>query len=302
MTARDLFIILALASSVALCCKSPADSTQAHGNTSVIAYAITAPSGNAQIYTINSDGSGKSALTNEANRVYGPAYSPDARRIAFYAHFGDQAWSLYLMNSDGTDVRRLTSTANVLDWSPDWSPDGSQILFARSHASPVWRSEIWTINPDGSGLHQVGNLNGQGPDWSPDGSKIVYFNYVEGGGDIWIANADGTNPTRLTDHPSEDWWPKFSPDGRKIAFQSKRDGNHEIYVMDSDGTNPVRLTRNSADDEDPNWSPDGTMIAFISMRDGHYEIYIMNVDGSNQTRVTTTNGHAIDPDWKPVAK
>jgi Tol biopolymer transport system component len=125
---------------------------------------------------------------------------------------------------------------------------------------------------------------------------------VEGGGDIWIANADGTNPIKLTDNPAEDWWPKFSPDGGKIAFQSKRDGNFEIYVMNSDGTDPIRLTNNSADDEDPNWSPDGTKIAFISMRDGHYEVYTMNADGSYQTRITTTNGHAIDPDWKPFGR
>ncbi|MGB5849827.1 MAG: T9SS type A sorting domain-containing protein [Ignavibacteriaceae bacterium] len=161
-------------------------------------------------------------------------------------------------------------------------------------------SEIWVINSDGSNLHRLGDVEGQGPDWSPDGSKITYFNYVDGGGDIWIMNSDGSNPIKLTDNPSEDWWPKFSPDGSKITFQSKRDGNHEIYVMNIDGTNQVRITNNSIDDEDPNWSPDGTKIAFISMRDGHYEIYTMNADGSNQTRITNTNGQAIDPDWKPI--
>ena len=276
------------------------DSITGSDSTDRIAFSITAPDGYADIFLINADGSGKNQLTNQPERPYGPAFSPDAEQIAFYNHFDDQTWHLYIMNANGADISQLTNQQNVLDWSPDWSPDGSKIVFARSYAAPVWRSEILLINPDGSDLHPLGSLDGQGPDWSPDGLKIVYFNYVEGGGDIWIANADGTNPIKLTDDPAEDWWPKFSPDGNKIAFQSRRDGNFEIYVMDSDGSNLTRITNNSADDEDPNWSPDGEKIAFISMRDGHYEIYTMNVDGSDQTRITTTDGQAVDPDWKPV--
>ena len=267
----------------------------------VKAYAITPPDGNAEIFLMNADGTGKTQLTNQQGRPYGPAFSPDATKIAFYNHVTDQTWSLYLMNVDGSNIQRLTNETNTLDWSPDWSPDGSQIVFARSYSSPTWRSEIWVMNADGSNLHRLGNVEGQGPDWSPDGSKIAYFNYVEGGGDIWVMNTDGSNPVKLIDNPTEDWWPKFSPDGSKIAFQSKRDGNHEIYLMNADGSNLVRLTNNSADDEDPNWSLDGTKIAFISLRDGHYEIYTMNADGSNQMRITNTNGNAIDPDWKPLA-
>jgi len=265
-----------------------------------LAYAITPPDGNAEIFLMNADGSEKTQLTNETGKPYGPAFSPDTTKIAFYNHLNDQTWSLYMMNADGGNIQQLTNASDTLDWSPDWSPDGSKIVFARSYPSPVWRSEVWMINPDGTDLHKVSDVDGQGPDWSPDGSKIVYFNYIDGGGDIWVMNADGTNPIKLTDNPSEDWWPKFSPDGSKIAFQSKRDGNHEIYIMNNDGSNPLRLTNNLADDEDPNWSPDGTKIAFISMRDGHYEIYTMNADGSNQTRITNTDGHAIDPDWKPI--
>jgi Tol biopolymer transport system component len=265
-----------------------------------LAYAITPSDGNSEIFLVYPDGSGKTQLTNETGKPYGPAYSPDGTKIAFYNHVSDQTWSLYMMDADGGNVWRITNASDTLDWSPDWSPDGKKLVFARSVSSPIWRSEIWMMNANGSDLHKLSDANGQGPDWSPDGSKIAYFNFVDGGGDIWTMNADGTNPVQLTTNSSEDWCPKFSPDGSKIAFQSKRDGNHEIYVMNSDGSNPIRLTNNSANDEDPNWSPDGKTIAFVSMRDGHYEIYTMNAEGSNQMRVTTTSGNAIDPDWKPL--
>jgi Tol biopolymer transport system component len=265
----------------------------------VLAYAITEYSGGAQIYTINTDGTGQTRLTNEPGRLYGPAHSPDGTRIVFYNHLSNQTWSIYSMDADGSNIQRLTDQAGALDWCPDWSPDGSRIALTRSYSLPVWRSEVWVMNADGGDLRRAGSLDGQGPDWSPDGSKLAWFNYVDGGGEIWTMDNDGSDPVPLTATPGEDWWPKYSPDGNRIAFQSRRDGNFEIYVMNSDGSNPVRLTNNTADDEDPNWSPDGTQIAFISTRDGHYEIYVMDADGSDQTRVTTTAGQAIDPDWMP---
>jgi len=269
-------------------------------STYVIVFTITDPNGNAQIFTINADGSNKAQLTNEHGKFYGPAYSPDGSKILLYNHLNNQTWLLYIMNADGTNIQQLINASNSLDWSPDWSPDGSSLVFSRSYSTPNWSSEIWIMELDGNKLLQLGNVEGQGPDWSPDGSFITYYDYYEGGGDIWLMSVNDLNPVKLTNDPAEDWWPKFSPDGTKIAFQSKRDGNHEIYVMNFDGSNQVRLTNNSADDEDPNWSPDGSEIAFISMRDGHYEVYTMDIDGSNQTRITYSDGHAIDPDWKPI--
>lgn len=60
-------------------------------------YTITESDGNAQIYIVNSDGSGKTRITNEPGRLYGPAFSPDCSQIAFYSHIDDQTWSLYKM-------------------------------------------------------------------------------------------------------------------------------------------------------------------------------------------------------------
>ena len=69
-------------------------------------------------------------------------------------------------------------------------------------------------------------------------------------------NADGSNVTRLTNHPESDCCPAWSPDGRRIAFDSERDGNREIYVMDSDGSNVTRLTNHPEWDGSPVWTAD----------------------------------------------
>jgi TolB protein len=112
-------------------------------------------------------------------------------------------------------------------------------------------------------------------------------------------DADGSNPTNLTNSPGLNLYPSFSPDGTKIAFASYRDGNAEIYVMDAaDGSNQIRLTNNSEDDLVPDFSPDGTKIAFTSFRDGNAEIYVMNAaDGSNQIRLTNNSGDNLSPSW-----
>ena len=92
-------------------------------------------------------------------------------------------------------------------------------------------------------------------------------------------DADGSNPTNLTQDASDDWYPVWSPDGQRIAFMSERDGNRDIYVIAADGSNPTNLTQDASFDGYPAWSPDGQRIAFLSQRDGNRDIYVIAADG-----------------------
>ena len=143
-------------------------------------------------------------------------------------------------------------------------------------------------------------LNAQGPSTLSD-TKIAFYSTRDGNAEIYVMNADGTNPVRLTNDASLDNGPTWSPDGTKIAFTSLRDGNFEIYTMNADGTNQTRVTNNAATDSLPTWSPDGTKIAFYSNRDvgGNGEIYVMNADGTGQTRLTNNVAVDIFPSWSP---
>ncbi len=130
---------------------------------------------------------------------------------------------------------------------------------------------------------------------TPNPEKIAFSSDRDGNFEIYVMNADGSNPVRLTNHPAGDFEPSFSPDGSKIVFSSQRDGNSEIYVMNSDGTNQTRLTNNSANDFDPAFSGDGSKIVFESARDGNAEIYVMNADGSNQINLTNHPADDAEP-------
>ena len=170
---------------------------------------------------------------------------------------------------------------------------------------------IYTTNSDGSSLTPLtpigSSLFDRTPVWSPDGTKIAFGRTtVTTRSQIYVMNADGTNPTRITNNSASDGQPSWSPDGSKIAFVSDRDGSEEIYVMNADGSNQTRLTNNTALDIDPTWSPDGTKIAFTSARDftnpmRSLEVYVMNADGSNPLRLTNNLALDAQPSWSPDA-
>ena len=91
----------------------------------------------------------------------------------------------------------------------------------------------------------------------------ITFSYL---GDIWVANEDGSNPLRITDHTARDVYPRFSPDGRWIAFSSNRHGNYDVYVIPVAGGAARRLTYHTGNDEVVGWSRDSLNIVFRSAR------------------------------------
>ena len=80
--------------------------------------------------------------------------------------------------------------------------------------------------------------------------------------DIYVANAEGGVPRRLTTAPAIDTDPSFSPDGTKIVFESDRSGSQQLYVMAADGSGQRRISFGGGRYAAPEWSPDGNWIAF----------------------------------------
>jgi len=170
-------------------------------------------------------------LTNNARMENNVALSPDRTKVAFHAGAPDDyaSWEIFVLDLATLEETQVTDNA-VLDGHPDWSPDGSRIVFA-------------------SFQDDQGN---------PTATA-----------DVYVVNVDGTGLVRLTDSPWEDNDPEWSPDGTMIAFKSTRRtqqaAREEVYVMDADGGNVRRLTTTSGweSDHDVSWSPDSSTIAFM---------------------------------------
>jgi TolB protein len=103
------------------------------------------------------------------------------------------------------------------------------------------------------------------PDWSPDGKSIVFVSTRAGSHDIWLMNADGTNPINLTPDFKNfiELFPKWSPDGKSLLFISVQRGKSDIFSIKMSDFKPLNLTAEFKNDVGhPKWSPDGIFIAF----------------------------------------
>jgi len=136
---------------------------------------------------------------------------------------------------------------------------------------------------------------------SPDGSSIAYVTDRDGNAEIYVMNADGSNPRRLTNTPAAEGSPAWTPDGTRIVYASNAaegtTGTFHIWIMDADGSNPRQLTQGPHSDFQPTVSPDGGTIAFTTDRDTNYNIYLMGIDGSNPRQFTRAPAQETTPLW-----
>ncbi len=157
--------------------------------------------------------------------------------------------------------KRLTRNDAYDGW-PSWSPDGQEIAFEskRVDENGMETPGIYVMDTEGHNVRRLTPVkSAYEPAWSPDGRKIAFVSGRDGHLDIWVMDADGKNPTNLTNDPGRDVAPGWSPDGRRIVFQSYRDGNEEIYIMDADGSGPRNLTLHPSRDQVPACSQPGFM-------------------------------------------
>lgn len=281
--------------------------------------------GDFDVFVMRPDGTGVRQLTrndaagtNEADDT-SPVWSPDGARIAFLStrdHRGDsdEARDLYVMDADGTAVRRLTDN-NAADYPPAWSPDGERIAFVRTLPRG---GAIFEIGADGSGERRVTEPRfglDVGIDWSPDGKRLLVTRIDTAASrptsDVYAVDPEDGSETRLTDAPGADGVGAWSPDGEKIAFGSDRDRNGrcffhdctgfapEIYVMNADGSDQRRLTQTPAYELFPDWSPDGSRIVFARLTDDEsdYELFVVNADGTCERQLTDNDVWDWMPSW-----
>jgi Tol biopolymer transport system component len=278
-----------------------------NGNGSSLLTFYSERDGNAEIYTMQPDGSDQRRLTFNQFEDSTPIWSPDGSQIAFISDrddpragecFPDCLFQLYVINPDGSGEHKLAVT-EITTHHPDWHPDGTKISFDTEFN---FEGDIYTINADGNGL-QILIQDGFWGDWSPDGAQIAFASNRDGNVEIYIANADGSNQHRLTENQRMDSFPTWSPDGARIAFMRGDLHERQIFVMNADGSGDQQLTTQGRVNEDPAWSLDGSQIVFQSNRDGNYEIYTLNVDEFLQSgdldlqRLTNTSAGDYWPSW-----
>lgn len=219
------------------------------------------------IWVMNHDGSGQTPLTSGPATDDDAQFSPDGGRIVFERTTG-AGIQIFAMDADGSNVTQLTfgGPGNNQSTDPTFSPDGSRIFFSR-RPSAMNISDIWVMNPDGTGQTQLTTAtSGTGdvsPSVSPNGQLIAvdHFTAPPPVEDVFVMNADGSGPRQVTSGPGQDIEPVFSPDGTRIAFerQSNTYSLGDIVLTDAGGLdqNVTPLTQNPTGvyDSSPDWQP-----------------------------------------------
>jgi Tol biopolymer transport system component len=220
-------------------------------------------------------------------------------RIAFSYIPDGSDMEIYTINPDGTDPERLTDNA-YQDYSPAWSPDGTQIVFFSFRPD----SQIYIINSDGTNerkLTSEGELNHL-PAWSHNGKKIVYCSWQGDNNEIYIMDVDGRHKQRLTYTSANEYWPSWSPDDSEIVYSSTANGDCDIYKMKISNNRVSHITSFTNNNEsNPEMSPDGTKIVYDSysfQSTGFPAIWVVDANGENAYQIQKSDG-GVDPFWSP---
>ncbi|NUM63509.1 MAG: PD40 domain-containing protein, partial [Ignavibacteriaceae bacterium] len=218
----------------------------------------------------------------------------DESKLIFQSTTGDMKCDqIFTMNIDGSD-KQMVSTGKGRTTCAYFLPGDDKIIYASTHLA----DEECPTPPD----------RAKGYVWQ------LYKSF-----DIFSANADGSELSRLTFSDGYDAEATVSPKGDKIVFTSTRDGDPEIYVMDIDGSNQKRLTFEKGYDGGAFFSLDGSKIVFRASRpkteeelkdyqeladDGLFrptvlELYVMNADGSDIKQITNFGKASFAPFFFP---
>jgi TolB protein len=250
---------------------------------------------------MDQDGANNRYLTNGANLVLTPRFSPTAQEITYMSYFRNVP-RVYLFNID-TGRQEVLGDFPGMTYAPRFTPDGNKVLLsmATSGNSEIYEMDLRTRKTARLTDHPAIDTS---PSASPDGSQITFASDRGGSQQIYVMNADGSDPKRISFGQGKGRYatPVWSPRGDLIAFTryGTSDGNFYIGVMKPDGSGE-RLLAQGFLVEAPTWAPNGRVLMYFaqSRNGGRTRLYSIDLTGYNQREIITPQD-ASDPAWSPL--
>lgn len=254
-----------------------------------------------QLYTINSDGTGMTRLTNRTLSAYdGDDYSPcwnhDGTRVCFVST-RDGIEQIYYIQSNGTGTTGVDVTGfSSID--PSYNPTANIISFSSNRTGSY---DIYTINDDGSGIARVTQTGHDAIESSwISSTALVFASRTNTKKHIYTINSNGTSLNRITYSASDDNSPQANPAGTRVIYDSTRNQYRVVMSCLSTGIPISRLTKNSSESFCPAFNRTGELFAFCNdSGDGNINIYKSGSDLNigTATAITANTGVNWQPTW-----
>lgn len=247
---------------------------------------------------MDQDGANVRYLTNGADLVLTPRFSPSRQEIT-YMSFGGERPRVYLLNIE-TGQREVVGNFPGMTFAPRFSPDGQKVIMSLQQEG---NANIFTMDLRSRRTTRLTNSASidTGPSYSPDGRQIVFESDRGGSQQLYLMNADGSNQRRISFGDGSYSTPVWSPRGDLIAFTKRSGGQFLIGVMRTDGSGERILTE-GYHNEGPTWAPNGRVLMFfrdIPGPDGGPRLWSIDLTGRNELRMNTST-FASDPAWSPL--
>ncbi len=243
-----------------------------------------------------------------------PVYAPDQRSI-YYASFteGDDfgIWRLSIDPGGQQPAGRPVDVQRTgLDLPRDFalSPDGKHLAYTLS----TMTSDLWSLAVEPSSLEAKSTpvrltkdtrFRKMHPVFSPDGSRIAFYSQLKGAsGDIWVMNANGSDPAPVTRRSAGEYMPSWLPDGKSLVYASHRGGAYNVWLTSLDN-GAARPFSNLPDLMGAvHLSPDGRELVFHASKGSVNNIWKRSVETGKLTQLTFDRESMGFPCWSPDAK
>jgi Tol biopolymer transport system component/DNA-binding winged helix-turn-helix (wHTH) protein len=266
-----------------------------------IAFSRNDEMGGHTLYRMDADGSSPRPLKQAELSIRGLDWTPDGQHVV-YTSYQSGTYGLWKVNVDNESVSWVPTHAERI-YNPTVADQTGTLVYEElTYEKDVWEIDLAADStaPDG-GPPSRPLLTSTRWDceayYSPGGERLVFTSSRSGALELWMSDADGSNPTQLTDFGGAFVGnPRWHPSGNRVAFFANVDGKAGVYVMDVPGGSPERVRALAGDDASNDWvsgwSRNGKWLYFASDRSGTWQLWKMRPDGSGLTQVTQNGGFA----------
>lgn len=248
---------------------------------------------------MDQDGANARVLSDGADLVLTPRFSPSSQQIAYMSYATGQP-RVYMMNLE-SGQKQVVGDFPGMTFAPRFSPDGQRIIMSLQEGGGSSIFEMDLRSRQTRRLTNVPEAIDTGPSYSPDGRQIVFESDREGTQQLYVINADGSGVRRISFGNGRYSTPVWSPRGDYIAFTKQLMGRFLIGVIQPDGQGE-RILSEGFHNEGPTWAPNGRVLMFFREERGQNtgpRIYSVDITGYNE-QVVKTPSFASDPAWSPL--